>query len=150
MTTILAPLDFSAVSERVAEAAVKLARAFSGRVVFLHIVQPPVINTEYGVMMENIAEIVTVSERAAGKQLAAWQKKFTATGADIEIVHRTGAPVSLILEQARASHAAYIVMGSHGHTALYDLLVGTTANGVVKGAPCPVVIVPPEHRHKSA
>ena len=38
--------------------------------------------------------------------------------------------------------ADYIVMGSHGHTPLYDLLVGTTTHGVLKNARCPVVIVP--------
>jgi len=36
------------------------------------------------------------------------------------------------------------VMGSHGHTALYDLLLGSTTHGVLFRAPCPVVIVPPK------
>jgi nucleotide-binding universal stress UspA family protein len=35
------------------------------------------------------------------------------------------------------------VMGSHGHTAFYDLLVGSTTHAVLKRAKCPVVIVPP-------
>jgi nucleotide-binding universal stress UspA family protein len=35
-------------------------------------------------------------------------------------------------------------MGSHGHTAFYDLLVGSTTQGVLKKAPCPVLIVPAE------
>jgi nucleotide-binding universal stress UspA family protein len=34
------------------------------------------------------------------------------------------------------------VMGSHGHTALYDLLVGSTTHGVLMRAICPVVIIP--------
>ena len=58
------------------------------------------------------------------------------------IVQLTGAPVPLILEQAKALAADYIVMGSHGHTAFYDLLVGTTTHGVLKKAPCPVLVVP--------
>uniref|UniRef100_UPI0040495246 universal stress protein n=1 Tax=Cephaloticoccus sp. TaxID=1985742 RepID=UPI0040495246 len=48
-----------------------------------------------------------------------------------------------IIEQARKSRAAYIVIGSHGHSALYDLLAGSTATGVIKRAPCPVLVVPP-------
>ena len=39
-------------------------------------------------------------------------------------------------------------MGSHGHTALYDLLAGSTATGVIKRAPCPVVIMPPVKKKK--
>ena len=58
----------------------------------------------------------------------------------------TGAPAPLILEEAEACGADYIVMGSHGHTPLYDLLVGTTTHGVLKKARCPVVIVPVEPR----
>lgn len=150
MTTILAPIDFSNVSERVVEAAVTLARAFSGRVVLLNIIQPPVITTEYGVMMENVQELVSVSEKAATQQLARLQEKFATPGVQLDVAQQTGSPVPLILDQARTNSAAYIVMGSHGHTALYDLLVGSTASGVVKGAPCPVVLVPPLHRNKKA
>jgi nucleotide-binding universal stress UspA family protein len=39
-------------------------------------------------------------------------------------------------------------MGSHGHNAFYDLLVGTTTHGVLRKATCPVVIVPPPQRAK--
>jgi len=35
-----------------------------------------------------------------------------------------------------------IVMGSHGHGALYELLVGSITQGVLKAAKCPVVVVP--------
>jgi universal stress protein A len=41
------------------------------------------------------------------------------------------------------------VLGSHGHTAFYDLLVGSTAAGVLKHAPCPVVVVPPPAPRKA-
>lgn len=150
MKTILAPIDFSPVSERVVEAAATLARAFAGRVLLLHVVQPPVITSEYGVMMENVQELVAASEQAASRQLETLKEKFGGHGATFDVLHQAGSPVPLILEQARAADAAYIVMGSHGHTALYELLVGSTANGVVKGAPCPVVIVPPANRSKKA
>ena len=49
---------------------------------------------------------------------------------------------ALILAQAKIEDADYIVMGSHGHTALYDLLVGSTTHGVLMRAGCPVVITP--------
>ncbi|MBI4621943.1 MAG: universal stress protein [Verrucomicrobia bacterium] len=44
--------------------------------------------------------------------------------------------------QAEKNAADFIVMGSHGHTALYDLVVGSTTHGVLRRATCPVVIVP--------
>ncbi|MFN2624413.1 MAG: universal stress protein [Chthoniobacterales bacterium] len=51
-----------------------------------------------------------------------------------------------MVEQAEACGADYIVMGSHGHTALYELLVGSTTHNVLMKASCPVVIVPPEKK----
>lgn len=47
----------------------------------------------------------------------------------------------LLAEQGRLAADA-IVLGSHGHGALYDLLVGSVAEGVLRRAPCPVVVVP--------
>ena len=62
--------------------------------------------------------------------------------------HATGSAVSAIVAKASEIDATYIVMGSHGHTALYDLLVGSTTHGVLKSSPCPVVIVPPPAKSK--
>jgi len=50
--------------------------------------------------------------------------------------------VDKILREAREQNAGLIVMGSHGHGALYELLIGSVTQGVMKSAQCPVVIVP--------
>ncbi len=143
MKTILAPIDFSRVSDAVVKAAVNLARAVNGRLVLLHIVVPPVITSEYGAVLANIQEIIATSEASSRLQLQSYKKRLQKTGLTVSIALQTGVPVSLILDQARKSRATYIVMGSHGHSALYDLLAGSTATGVVKHSPCPVVMVPP-------
>lgn len=70
------------------------------------------------------------------------QRKLCVDGVTAHAVHVSGDPVDCILEQAERLMANYIVIGSHGHSAIYDLLVGSTANGVVEGATCPIVIVP--------
>ena len=52
-----------------------------------------------------------------------------------------------ILEEARNLSAAFIVIGSHGHGAVYELLAGSTTHGVLHRAPCPVVVAQqPEDR----
>ena len=147
--TILTPVDFSEVSDAVVAEAAALARALSGRVVLFTAIQPPVITNEYAPLMENIAEITAAGEKAASKRLAIIQKKLEGESVPVEIVQVNGAPVPLIAEQAQKLHADYIVMGSHGHTAFYDLLVGSTTHGVLRRAACPVVIVPSQTK-KSA
>jgi nucleotide-binding universal stress UspA family protein len=142
MKTILAPIDFSGATDAVVEEAAALARAFSGRVVLLTIIQPPVIAHEYAAVMENLAEITAAGEKQAARKLAELEQKLQVDLIATESVQLLGAPIALIVEQAKKLEADYIVMGSHGHTALYDLLVGSTTHGVLMRAPCPVVIVP--------
>jgi nucleotide-binding universal stress UspA family protein len=112
------------------------------------VIQPHVITSEYGAVLSNVREIVAINEQTSLAQLERHQKKLQATGLKVSIAQATGGPGALILAQAKKSRASYIVMGSHGHTALYDLLADSTATAVIKRAPCPVVIMPPEKKKK--
>lgn len=142
MKTILAPIDFSPASEGVVEEAVSLARALSGRVVLLTVIQPPVVMTEYAPLLADIAEVTAAGEKSAAGKLAKIEGDLAEEGIESESIQFVGAPIPHIVEQAKNLAADYIVMGSHGHTALYDLLVGSTTHGVLMRAQCPVVIVP--------
>jgi len=127
----------------VVKAAANLARSIDGRLILFHVVQPPIITSEYGAVLANVQEIIAISVSASTKQLLRRQKRLQASGLKVSVAQVTGIPVTSIIEQARKSRAAYIVIGSHGHSALYDLLAGSTATGVIKRAPCPVLVVPP-------
>ena len=140
--TVLAPIDFSSVSDAVVAEATVLARALNGRIVLLTVIQPPVITSEYAPMMDNLGEITAAGEKAAANNLAKIEDRLRAASIPTETVQVNGAPVTHIVEQAQKFAADYIVMGSHGHTAVYDLLVGSTTHGVLMRAKCPVVIVP--------
>jgi nucleotide-binding universal stress UspA family protein len=142
LKAIVAPVDFSSATDSVVAEAARLAVAIEGQVVLLSVIQPPVITTEYAPLMENMAEITAAGEKAAAKQLARLQDILQQQGVSTETVQLNGAPVQHIIEQAKKFAADYIVMGSHGHTALYDLLVGSTTHGVLLRATCPVVIMP--------
>jgi len=151
MKTLLVPIDFSDVTPRVLERATELARALGGRLVVLHVIQPPVnLSSSDPILIENTARITAAAEKAADKNLERLEKGLKADLADVEVVRLTGAPVARILEQAAQRSADFIVLGSHGHTAVYDLLVGSTAHGVLKKAACPVIIVPPSAEQRSA
>jgi nucleotide-binding universal stress UspA family protein len=53
-----------------------------------------------------------------------------------------GEAVEKILQEAISLEAGWIVLGSHGHGALYNLLAGSVCQGVLSKTACPVVIVP--------
>ena len=149
MKTIFTPIDSSEVNSEVVATAGELAKAINGRVVLLTVVQPPAFSAEYSAVLENIAEVIAIGERAAEKLLSETKTRLTSQGIEVETLQSTGAPVVHIVEQAEKHQADFIVMGSHGHTAFYDLLVGSTTHGVLKRARCPVVIVP-HRKHPSA
>ena len=151
MKTILAPVDFSSVTENVVLEAATIARALDGRVVLLNVTQPPPVVADSSAFMMDVSAVTEFAAKAAVPQLEALQEKLAHDYVATETMQQTGYPLTLILEQARKLPADYIVMGSHGHTAFYDLLVGSTASAVIKRAPCPVVIVPaPMPQEKSA
>lgn len=55
---------------------------------------------------------------------------------------RDGAVVEEILAAAKELSVQLIVMGSHGHGSIYNLLVGSVTEGVLKAARRPILLVP--------
>lgn len=143
MKTILVPIDFSPATKSVITAACDLAKQLKGRLVLLHVVQPLplVVNDVYALQMEQSEVMMNAAQEASASRLreakAACAKKKVAA----RTVQALGLPAAEIL--SRAKSADYIVMGTHGHTAVFDLLVGGTAHAVLRKAPCPVVVIPP-------
>ena len=67
---------------------------------------------------------------------------LVAAGISVEPVTLIGLAVDDILEQAAKYNADYIMLGSHGHGALYHLFSGSVVTGILKRAICPVIVVP--------
>ena len=65
------------------------------------------------------------------------------TDPNVTVGHRLveGGPVEEILKVADSVKADIIVMGTHGHTGLSRLLMGSVAEGVMRKAPCPVLTI---------
>jgi nucleotide-binding universal stress UspA family protein len=57
-----------------------------------------------------------------------------------------GSIVETILKQAKKLDVEMIVMGTHGRGAVFKLLVGSVSEGVLRGAKCPVLVVPTHNR----
>ncbi len=146
MKTILVPVDLSAESTAVCDAACELARAMGASLRLFHVVQPPpVMVTEiYALDTGQAEEMLVAAERVGEERLHELGRRCAERGVSARTLHRVGLPVPEIL--AQAAEADYIVLGSHGHGAMYDLLVGSTAHGVLRKAPCPVIVVPPKHQ----
>jgi universal stress protein A len=142
MKTVLAAIDFSPVSQAVLRVATDLARAIHGRVFLLNVVQLPSIATDLAPLVGEVLQFTAEIERGARRQLHQIQKRLAARKVTVDTICLQGFPVTQIIAHAKELEAGYIVLGSHGHTAFYDLVAGSTASGVLKRATCPVVVVP--------
>lgn len=143
MKTILSPIDFSATTPLVVEEAIALARATEARLVLLHVVQPLTLGSGEATLAESGAELASQAESEASRRLTELQQSLRERGVVAHAVLRRGSAGPAIVQQAERLQADYVVIGSHGHTAFYDLIVGSTTTRVLKEATCRVVIVPP-------
>jgi universal stress protein A len=150
MKTILAPVDFSPVSRFVIDEAVALARVIGARVVLLHAVQLPGVVTDLGPLVGEALQFTAEAERGARRHLRGLQQRLSKRGVTVETICETGFPLPLVIQHAKRLAARYIVIGSHGHTAFYDLVIGSTTSGVLKRATCPVVVVPAQRKARKA
>lgn len=144
MKTILVPVDLSAATTRVCDGACALARLIKARLVLLHIVpQPPVMmNDYYAFDAGALSDAVRAGEKFAARELLKLARRCRRRGLVVRTVQLTGQPVAAVLAQAGATKAAYVVVGSHGHGAVYDLFVGSTTHGILRKVRCPVLVVP--------
>ncbi len=141
MKTILAPVDFSGATDAVITEAAALAHAVNAQVILMTVIQPPVITSEYAALMENMAEVVAAGEKTAAERLAKLQAKLESEQLEVDTVQLNGAPIRAIVDQAKKCDADYIVMGSHGHGALAQLVLGSVATKVLAQSRVPVLLV---------
>ena len=147
MKTILAPVDLSPASGRIAAAASKLARQCGGRVVLLHISGPPPVPLQgVGFATAQIHGMIAVLQQRANRRLQALGRRWSRPGCVVTTEHVTGDRVPVILARARALKAKWLVLGSHGHGAAYDFWVGSTTQAVLRRIVCPVLVVPVRSR----
>jgi nucleotide-binding universal stress UspA family protein len=142
MKTILVPIDFSDISTRVVETARAYAQALGARLVLLHISEPEpdFIGFEPGPL--TVRTSVARDFKEEHRKLEAAKAGAELGGTEVLALHIQGPFVTKILAEAETHGADLIVLGSHGHGALYELLVGSVTSGVLHGAKCPVLVVP--------
>ena len=142
MKTILVPVDFSDATPLVVDVANKMAKAFGGKIVLLHVSEPEPDFIGFEPGPQTVRTVVARDFKTEHQQLDMLKARLAVEGLEIVALHFQGPTVDKILHEAEHQGAGLIVMGSHGHGSLYELLVGSVTQGVMKGAHCPVVVVP--------
>lgn len=147
LDTILVPVDFSEHSIHAVDYALRLAGVFGSRVVLVHVYHFPVeLLTDwsaYGTLAGS-AEILEGLRKDREEQMAALAREKARPGLPLTTRVVDGTPFSEICKAARSEGANLIVMGTRGLTGLKHVLIGSTAEKVVRKAPCPVLVLKPK------
>jgi nucleotide-binding universal stress UspA family protein len=160
MKRILVPIDFSDVSPPVIDLARQLAKALSAEIHLVHVKElaaaaapgtlgyglagMPELAPMAGVPVPGFEPMPQTIPEDEGQtlKLAKWQEEIAQDGIKVSLHEPTGTVAEEILKQADELNADLIVMGTHGHGAMYNLLVGSATKGVLKHSTRPVLLVP--------
>jgi universal stress protein A len=137
---ILVPVDFSDPSRQALDSARSLAQFFGSEITLLNVVQKTPIAPfpEVPPYLDCVAEYFEAAEKNL-QALAAGEK--AAAAVEIRTVVRTGLAAHEIVEAAREFDSDLIVIATHGYTGWKHFCIGSTAERVVRTAPCPVFVV---------
>ena len=136
---ILVPLDFSLSSLRALEAIVPLAQPCGARLFLLNVIEP----NPYSTGMDGSILLLPdyTMARDAKSQLPRIAHHFVPASVPVTPLVLRGRASSVIVETAAQNGVDLIVLSTHGHTGLNRLLLGSTAEQVVRHANCPVLVL---------
>jgi nucleotide-binding universal stress UspA family protein len=120
------------------------AKPFQSKIILMHAteVTPQLLGLGAG---PDAIPIPATEEAAApdyAESFARLQEMISTIGLESTTVRVKGPPVDVILAQAENSRVDLIVLGSHSRGPLSHLFLGSVADGVIRRAKCPVLIVP--------
>jgi nucleotide-binding universal stress UspA family protein len=137
---ILAPIDFSPASKNALKYALRFAEEFGGDLTLLYVLEPapttsymaiPGATTffegDFATAEKNLRSLIA-SVRNGKIEQPRWKL-------------RAGIPSHEIVEAAKEMDVDLIIVATHGYTGWKHFCIGSTAERVVRAAPCPVLVV---------
>jgi len=150
MRNVLVPLDLSEVSNRILAVAVEQVRAFSGSLWLLHVAPPDPAFVGFGAGPQSERDHVAATLREEHRRIQGYAAALQKEGLAVTALLVQGSTVEMILHQTEKIPADLIVMGSHGRGAIARALLGSVSEGVLRKAPCPMLIVPTRGPHATS
>jgi nucleotide-binding universal stress UspA family protein len=144
LAKILVPTDMSEFSEHALKYGCEFARRFQAELHLLNVVQDVVAMVpEPGMAFPAPGEYMRELQQASEESLNRLPDPQWVEGVTVIREVRVGTPFVEIVRYARTGDIDLIVIGTHGRSGLAHVLLGSTAERVVRKAPCPVLSVRP-------
>jgi nucleotide-binding universal stress UspA family protein len=127
-------MDTTPIGEAKIPVVERYARALGAQVVLLHVLPARAVDIDTVLPAETVAR--TYLDTVAGR--------LRGVGLQADTVLRTGPAAATIVQEALVQNADLIVLGTNIRRGLPTAVLGSVADQVARGAPCPVLLVRPE------
>ncbi|MDX1477686.1 MAG: universal stress protein [Saprospiraceae bacterium] len=139
---ILALVDFSDVTPRLVDKAGELAALYRAKCWLIHVTAPDPDFIGYGVGPQHERDHRAEELREEHRQLQVLKQDLEAKGVTCDALLIQGDLPHTVMEEADKLKADLIVLGSHGRSMLYELLVGSVCEYLLKHSTVPLIVVP--------
>jgi nucleotide-binding universal stress UspA family protein len=136
---ILVPIDFSDYSKSSLKYAVNYAKHFQASLILVYVIEPVIYPPDFSMGQIAIPTPGLEMDKRAKEELDKLAEKEIPSGVSVKKIIKTGKPFVEIIETAAEEDVDLIIIATHGHSGVEHILFGSTAEKVVRKAPCPVL-----------
>ncbi len=138
---ILVPIDFSDYSKSALKYAINFSKNFNSEIILVYVIEPAIYPPDFSMGQIAIPSVDTEMDKRAAEELETLSKKELPPDMKHKTIIKSGKPFIEIIDTAVEEDVDLIVMATHGHTGVEHILFGSTAEKVVRKAPCPVLTI---------
>lgn len=142
MNNIILAIDFSESTQRILDYAIDVAKAFSAHLYIIHVAAPNPDFVGYEAGPQNERDFVAAHYHKEHRELGRFSDEARQQGINATALLVQGPTVEKLIHERERLQADLMVAGSHGRSAMFQLVVGSTCEGLIRKAGCPVMIVP--------
>jgi len=129
--------------QEILDQAICLSKALSTQLTLIYVESlDPSMVIEGGGPLLHLNRIISERIEENQEKLEKLVKSLKKEGINADYSIEKGVIPQAIIQKAKELSSSMIIIGSHGNTLLMDLLTGSTHEGVLHRAECPVLVVP--------
>jgi nucleotide-binding universal stress UspA family protein len=141
LSTILVGCDLSPTSDYALDRAVAIAARHGAKIVLVHAQadDAPIVDVDMEALKQ-LGEVSAAVRAHDARELADRMARIEARGVAVDLISRVGPPDEVLAHAAGDRQAELIVIGSHGHTGIARMLLGSVASSTIRHATCDVLV----------
>jgi nucleotide-binding universal stress UspA family protein len=138
---ILVPIDFSDYSKTALKYSANYAKQFGADLILIYVVEPIIYPPDFSMGQLALPNVNLELDKRASEELQKLAQNEIDKSIKVKTLVKTGKPFVEIIDVAQNEDVDLIIIATHGHSGMEHILFGSTADKVVRKAPCPVLTI---------